>query len=281
MLPEPAAGVVSRFLRRLDRQAGGLIEGFYIVGSIALGGFRAGRSDIDFVATLSGPLCPATLAELRSVHRRSYADGIARAAVSRSWPLVCNGVFIASEDLAHPPATVKAAAKQLSEKFVTGDSFDVNPVTWWTLAHSGIAVRGPSPEHFSIHLDDAELRRWTATNLTTYWRPWAVAVGGAGINGWRQQVRLLRVGRLAAWGVLGTARMHATIATGEVITKEQAGDYALDTFDPEWRPIINDALTYWRNLPQSSSRPPQTLRAETAAFVLHVIDLVRTDESRP
>ena len=40
--------------------------------------------------------------------------------------------------------------------------------------------------------------------------------------------------RLAAWGVFGVARMHATIGTGTVIGKEQAGEYALGVFDAGW-----------------------------------------------
>lgn len=221
MLSEPAAGVVHGYLARLDDNAPGLVDGFYVVGSIALGSFRPGRSDIDFVATTPGPLSPEALAALRSLHRRSYAEGAVRAVISRSWPLVCNGVFVNGEDLARPTAQVTAEAHQVSEKFAAGDSFDVNPVTWWTLAHHGIALRGPSPDRLTIHLNDDELRRWTAVNLVSYWRPWAHAVTGRGVRGWRERFRHLHSRRLAAWGVLGTARMHATISTGEVVSKER------------------------------------------------------------
>lgn len=69
VLPEPAARVVDRFLTRVDRALPGVIDGFYIVGSLALGGFRVGRSDIDFVATTTGPLSPCALKALRTVHR--------------------------------------------------------------------------------------------------------------------------------------------------------------------------------------------------------------------
>jgi hypothetical protein len=62
---------VDRFLARLDRAVPGTVAGFYVVGSVALGGFRAGRSDSDFVATLDRSLTPADLSALRSVHRWS------------------------------------------------------------------------------------------------------------------------------------------------------------------------------------------------------------------
>lgn len=280
MLPEPAAQVVDRFLDRLDRAVPGAVGGFYVVGSIALGGFRAGRSDIDFVATLDRPLSPADLDALRAAHRRSWAGGVIRgfAFPPHSWPLACNGLFLHAADLALPPHAVTSVAAQVAGRFAAAPrgGFDRNPVTWWTLAHKGIAVRGPSPERLAICLDDAALRDWTAANLVSFWRPWADAVAGSGPGAWRVRLTHLHSRRLAAWGVLGTARMHATIRTGTVISKEQAGEYALGVFGSGWHPVIRDALAYWRGLPPLPGRTFRVLRTETAAFVSHVIDLAGT-----
>ncbi|MBV9382462.1 MAG: DUF4111 domain-containing protein [Streptosporangiaceae bacterium] len=274
MLPEAAAGVTGRFLGRVDAALPGLVKGFYLVGSIALGGFRPGRSDIDFVATLGRPLSAAEVAALRRVHRRCYAEGMLRAAAhARPWPLLCNGVFLREADLASPPGAVRAMARQVAGTFDVGKAFDVNPVTWWTLAHGGVPVRGPAPERLAIHLDDAALRDWTAANLVSYWRPWADAVAGGGIAAWRRRLTQVHARRLAAWGVLGTARMHATIRTGTVISKEQAGEYALGVFGDRWHPVIHDALDYWRGLPARPGRGSRALRAETAAFVTHVVHI--------
>lgn len=275
MIPEPAATVIRRFVARLDGALPGVIGGFYVVGSIALGAFRPGRSDIDFVATLPRALAPAEISTLRAVHRRSCADGLARMVTTppRSWPLVCNGVFVRREDLTAPPGTVAPLASQVAGHFAVGQGFDLNPVTWWTLAHRGIAVRGPVPEQLAVHLDDAGLRAWTAANLVAYWQPWAEALAGHGPAAWRVRLQQHNVRRAAAWGVLGVARMHATIRAGTVIGKEQAGEYAFGVFDAGWHPVIRDALTYWRCLPPVPNRPARALRAETAAFVSHVVGL--------
>jgi predicted nucleotidyltransferase len=42
--------VVDAYLGRVDAAAPGLVEGFYLVGSLALGDYRPGTSDVDFVA---------------------------------------------------------------------------------------------------------------------------------------------------------------------------------------------------------------------------------------
>jgi hypothetical protein len=262
--------MVSSFVGRLDAALPGAIGGFYLVGSAALGAFRAGRSDIDFVATLERALSPAELNVLRAVHRRAYAEGVLRglAAPPHAWPLACNGLYLRAEDLAAPPHAVTPIAAQVAGRFSVGGGFDRNPVTWWTLKHRGIAIRGPAPERLAIHQDDRELRAWTAANLVSYWRPWAAGVAGGGVK-----ARLTHPGRrLTAWGVLGTARMHATIRTGTVISKEAAGEYALDVFGPGWHPVIQDALAYWRGLARAPGRTPRMLRAETASFVMHVAD---------
>jgi Domain of unknown function (DUF4111)/Nucleotidyltransferase domain len=268
--------VVGRYLDRLDRRLPGVVTGFYVVGSIALGGFRPGRSDIDFVATLERELSPGELAALRDVHRRaSVGEGLRTLTTGpRSWPLVCNGVFVRREDLPLSPQTVTAVASQTAGRFVAGKGFDLNPVTLWTLAHGGIAVQGVPGQELAIYLDDAELRAWTAANLLSYWRPWARTVADGAIGAWRTRLTQMHSRRLAAWGVLGVARMHVTISTGTVVSKEEAGEYALDVFDPEWHPVIRDALAYWRCLPPVPRRTSRNLRTETAAFVLHVVDLV-------
>ena len=276
MIPEPAATVIRRFVARLDGALPGVIDGFYVVGSIALGAFRPGRSDIDFVATLPRPLAAAEISSLRAVHRRSCADGAVRMITTplRTWPLVCNGVFVRHEDLAAPPGTATPVASQVAGQFATGRGFDLNPVTWWTLAHQGIAVRGPAPKRLAVHLDDAELRAWTAANLVSYWQPWAEALTGDGPLSWHARLQQYNVRRIAAWGVFGVARMHATIRTGTVIGKEQAGEYALEVFNAGWHPVIRDALAYWRCLPPVPNRSSRALRTETAAFVSHVAGLV-------
>jgi hypothetical protein len=253
-----------------------LSKGFYVVGSTALGGFRPARSDIDFVAMLERELSPAELAGLRQVHRRScVGEGLRMLTTpARSWPLVCNGVFVRLKDLALPPRTVTVVAAQTAGRFVVGRGFDLNPVTLWTLAHGGIAVRGCPRQQLDVYLSDPELRAWTATNLVSYWRPWARTVARGGFGAWRTRLTQFHSRRLAAWGVLGVARMHATTRTGTVVSKEEAGVYALDVFEAAWHPVIRDALAYWRVLPRARHRTPRTLRTETAAFVLHVIDLV-------
>lgn len=47
--------VVDTYLRVVDEEAPGLVEGLYLVGSVALGEFRPHTSDVDFVAVTAEP----------------------------------------------------------------------------------------------------------------------------------------------------------------------------------------------------------------------------------
>jgi hypothetical protein len=236
-----------------------------------LGAFRYGRSDIDFVAILDGGLDDTELRRLSAVHLGRWIAGLAHDATRGRWPLVCNGSYLERGMLSRSPLEVTPLAGHVAGRFEAGRAGDVNPVTWHTLARHGIAVRGPVPAGLQIQTDPDELRAWTRANLDGYWRDWVA--GARRVSGVGRIRALPR--RFAAGGVLGVSRLHYTLQTGEIVDKETAGEYALETFGPEWRSVVEDALAFWRGAhpargPDRRHRPRRTGRA--ADFVAHVID---------
>ena len=272
VLAAAAQEAVDDLLGRLDRAVPGRVDGFYVVGLACLGAFRVGRSDLDFVAVVAGELGRGELARVRAVHMGRWGSAPVRdVAVHRRWPLVCNGTYLRSGDLSRSPLEVTPFAGHVAGRFKVAerDGLDVNPVTWHTLAGHGIAVRGPQRDRLQVHLDHAQLRSWTLGNLNDYWRRWTRR---AQRNAVAIQRALPR--RFAAWGVLGAPRLHYTIATGAIASKEAAGHYALETFDPRWHALIEDALAFWRGerAPEPYRRRPSRRNREAAAFVDSVIE---------
>lgn len=251
MLPPEPARSVGRYLAVADRLLPGRIVGFYVVGSTALGAFRPERSDIDFVAVVDGHLTAADLRSLRLVQAASGLRTGARAVLQGRWSLpgTCNGVYVAAEDLRHPVSTIVPLASHCGVELSAGTGFDVNPVMWKVFAERGITVRGPEPTRLGLDPQPELLRAWNRENLETYWRRWAEATRA----GRRANHRLVPARWVTAWGVLGPPRLHHTIATGEVVSKEQAGAYALDTFDRTWHPLVREALAYWRCEPADAT----------------------------
>ena len=277
MLPGVVAEVVGRYLRQVDFAVPGAIEGFYVVGSTALGAFRPGRSDVDFVAVVGDQLGPAELSRLRWVQRRLYVADLARAfrRPPGRWPLTCNGVYVTWADLGRSPLKAVPVASHSGWRFAMGRGFDANPVTWRILAERGIAVRGPDPARLGIFTDEAELRRWCVRNLDGYWRRWASSVLHLGRDAAR--ARLLHG---VVSGVLGAPRLHRTVFNGDIISKEQAGDYAVSAFGSRWRPMIEEALAYWRG--ELTAAPfrlaGRRRRREAARFVLEVVESASAQE---
>src|SRR6266511_3668920 len=60
---------VAEFLRLADARLPGVVQGLYLVGSIALDDFHTGVSDVDFLAVTAEPLDDAALDRLERLNR--------------------------------------------------------------------------------------------------------------------------------------------------------------------------------------------------------------------
>jgi hypothetical protein len=280
-LPEEPRRRAGRYLRIADALLPGRISGFYVVGSTALGAYRPGRSDIDFVAVVDGStLSRRELARLRAVYVLSglLTGGPALARRRFLFPGTCNGVFVRSSDLGRPVAEITALASHGGTTFSVGKGFDVNPVCWTLLADGGIALRGPEPSTLGLRPDPHVLQAWTLGNLDCFWSRWARTVQA------RSALRILPWWRShLANSVLTPSRMHHTVATGTIITKEAAGAHALAAFPSEWHPLIHEAVAHRRGEPTRlarSSRIP-AVRASGDFIVALIADAHALHAARP
>lgn len=220
--------IIEDFLSEADGALPAFFQGFYLVGSIALDDFRPGGSDIDFIAVTPNRPSPEEVAILRRMHarlqrryRRPYFDGF----------------YVTQDDLRRDPALAIAAA-EAREGRLTVRSGGLDPVTWQTLAEHGIPVRGPGRQALGVWTDPTALARWTLENMASYWRRWHARRAR-----WSDPARLYALGTWApAWGVLGVARQHYTLATGAITSKSGAGRYALATLPERWHRIVAECL---------------------------------------
>ena len=212
-----AAPLAARYLGLADRLLPGRIEGFYVVGSAALGAFDPDRSDVDFIAVVDGDLTRDELRRLRRVHVLSTLSSFGRQ-VARGHPAMpetCNGAYVRASELTRPVSEIVPLASHTGMRFEVGQGFDVNPVMWKVLAERGITLRGPGPDALGLRPQPELLRPWNLDNLDGYWTTWAEN----GMRHHRLDPVLQSTRWTVAWGVLGPPRLHHTIATGEVISK--------------------------------------------------------------
>jgi hypothetical protein len=222
--------IVDSLLDEMDEQAPGLVEGFYLVGSVALGAYRAGRSDIDFVAIIAPGCGEPQFAALR----RGYEKHMAR------YPRpFLDGIFLTWDELEAGSDALSGPRPVVSEAgfSVSDQSGLINPVTWHILAHHGVRCRGPRPHEFGLRTDAIHLANWTLANLDQYWTPY-IERHGRVLS--RHGMWSLRPW-FTEWTALGVCRLHYTLATGQITTKLGAGRHALKTFPRKWHGIIEEA----------------------------------------
>ncbi|WP_166975177.1 nucleotidyltransferase domain-containing protein [Brevibacterium atlanticum] len=288
-LPTEAAHAIRSYLRVADRLLPDGIIACAVTGSIALGAYRPGRSDIDLVAVISDEwrTRPDLIRRLRLLHLSQLPRLAARVASGKGVSACCNTAFVWESDVSEPVTTVAPIASHTGEIFEAGGAFDVNPVVWKELKDGGITVRGRPIADWELDAEPDRLRPWVKENLREYWSPLAAQLRTAASSSHRFQNRLLDgvVNRLPArltgrprllsaatveWCLLGPARMHHTLMTGEIIGKEEAGRRVLDTF-PQHSPITEVALATVRAARIPSAPPRRQWRELTASAMEDII----------
>ena len=212
-LPEPVHDALEVWLAAHDEAAPHAIEGLYVVGSVAFDDWTP-HSDVDVVAVVADPSDPDLFGELAAAH----------VLVRERVAISIDGPYVAWGDLVVPPVAVHRPWVLDGGYHVDGDSFEINPVTWYTLAAYGLAVRGEHPDRIGVYVDVADRRSWVAENLDTYWRgvadALATGVADSGESDWG--------GEILEWAALGVARMLYTFETGDVTSKSGAGRWAAE-----------------------------------------------------
>ncbi|MEZ0116020.1 hypothetical protein ABH920_010062 [Catenulispora sp. EB89] len=239
-----------RYLKALEATlAPDMLRGVYVVGSAALDGWRPGRSDLDLLMVLDRPMTASDLAMAGEMHAELEA--------TRADGPHCDGHYVTPDLLgtrsqAKVPSAVDGVFKP--------EGHATDPVLWAILDRHGVTLRGPQASELKVAPDPEWLREWNRGNLESYWRTHV----GYRTHFSSQDPDSPVNPYLLAWEATGPGRLHATIATGEVISKEAAADYTAELF-PKYADLCAKAKAY---------RLGDATVTCTAAEALRVIDLV-------
>lgn len=226
-LPSSVAAVVDRYLAHLAAHKVDFLRGVYLLGSVALGDYQDDRSDVDFAAVTDHPLGDEEIAVLVRVH----------AAMTGS-PCF-DGFYIAADRLAEMPNSDLVMAFVQDGQFRIGPSFEANPATWHLWTRHGVVLKGPPADELGLILNDVALRRFETANLGTYWRDW---IGRMRVSMSASAATDSVDAGIVAWGVLGVARIACALATGHIVSKTDAGRWALTECEGRDSKILETAL---------------------------------------
>jgi hypothetical protein len=191
---------VSGLLGRFAADAAGVLPltALWAHGSLALGDFVPGRSDLDLVALVTAPVTAGQRLDLRRIHERLISDEPLGAG------LHC--AYVVDGEQADPAREhVTWAQQELFER-------PVSQVSRRELHQGGLCLLGPAPRAVIPAVTDAELAAYIRADLGEFYYPHT-----AQPELWRQDI----------WvdlGMLTLARAGVTLREGRLITKRAALD---------------------------------------------------------
>ncbi|WP_176560334.1 aminoglycoside adenylyltransferase domain-containing protein [Brevibacillus dissolubilis] len=195
--------VVSSFTHQLHNLFGANLLGFYLYGSVSLGAYEEGISDIDFLAVLAQEMTPLQLIKLR----RAYQTACEKDALAKTFEgnfILQNKLFL---DNTVPCPQVYDGA------FHVAAPRDWNAVTLYNLYHHGLSVKGPSPKSLLTPVTERDLIKTMLGNLLYLEQ--------------RMPYYAQHSLEYQVFGVLTLCRILYTVETGKITSKRQAAEYVL------------------------------------------------------
>ncbi|MFS8204466.1 nucleotidyltransferase domain-containing protein [Streptomyces sp. CWNU-52B] len=166
-------------------------------GSLGGGDYQEGRSDLDLIAVLDGPITPRTLWRVGRLHARL-----------RDEPLVaklhCSYLT--------PGTAADAERRHLTWAHQQLFARPVTPVTRRELRTFGLVLSGERPERLLPPVTDGELAAFVVRDQRDYWRREVDRVGNWTEDSWVDV------------GMTTHARAAVTVRDGRLITKREALD---------------------------------------------------------
>jgi hypothetical protein len=196
--------VIDRFIA--DARRAVPLDALWVHGSLALGDFQPGRSDIDLVALTATTLTDPHRRDLRRLHE----------ALRDEMPLA---------DKLHCSYIARCDLADVGRDHVTwahGELFErvVSPVTRRELTHGGLSLFGPLPADEVPTVTDEELADYIRGDLREYWY-----LKTAMPDLWLRDI----------WvdlGLLTLARAAVALHEGRLITKREALEVLADRGAP-------------------------------------------------
>jgi Domain of unknown function (DUF4111)/Nucleotidyltransferase domain len=250
-IPEPIRPTLQDYISLVNQQIPGLMKGFYVEGSIALGEFNEHFSDIDFVALLNRPLTSTEFSTLRHIHK----------VIGNSYPRwKMSGSYLQSDDLGSCNNLVEANICYEGRLRLEGH-FDWNWVAGWILKNHGIAIIGPEPQALPVTIDWDRLIKRMRENLNSYWAGWTRRPDAIGEMMFDLGIQ---------WAVLGVLRQFYSFRENAITTKTKAGEYALTCVPRRWHRLIQEAIDI-RAGRRSSAYRFRIVRTKASAYQLRIV----------
>ncbi len=226
--------VVNAVLRLLLEEVRGILgpelAGIYLYGSLSLGDFEPGSSDIDFLVVTERELPDEMLHALGAMHARIAASGL-------KWAGKLEGSYIPRAALRrYDPANNRHPTIGADWPFSIREHGCHWVIERYIVREHGVVVYGSPPQTLIDPVSSDDLSAAARQALDDYWRP---TLAGP-------EPEWLRTREYQAFAILTMCRALYTLAHGEVVSKPAAATWAQAILPPPWPALIAKALV-WRH----------------------------------
>jgi len=252
--PLPDVNVVLHdFAARIRAILGNHFLGMYLYGSLALGDFDPGGSDIDFLVVTDADLPDELFMALHALHAQFHAS-------DSPWAGRIEAAYIPQGALRHAAPTperypqLEKGRTLVRIPLESGWAFQA-----YTLREHGVAVAGPAPH------------TWIEPVAPGAMRAAVIAIAGE----WQDRARhdpawlvWLGEGQAQAFVVLTLCRLLYSLDTGAVASKPVAARHAQETLGTGRAGLIERALAGQRD----KGKAPQADVNDTLALIDYVVE---------
>lgn len=241
--PAEVAPLIEALLAAVREALGENFVGFYLCGSLALGGFDPETSDVDVLVVTGRPVADAEFAALKGLHERPPPDG---------------NDFSRDYDVYYVDrGTIRRFKEgQRHVKVGAGEPFSwrQNRPNWtlerWTVRERGVTVAGPDPKTLIDVVSPGDLRSAAGAELRVRFQQWS--------DGSWPRRELAHIGA-QAFEVQTVCRALFTFEIGEVSSKQTAFEWALASLPGRWHPLIEWSQAHPRELTRDEGKIPAIL----------------------
>ncbi|MGM0836591.1 MAG: aminoglycoside adenylyltransferase domain-containing protein [Bacillota bacterium] len=258
-ISEDIKEVIHEFVERVERSFPGFLQDFYIYGSLSLGAFQKGFSDIDFIVLINQHPTDDELQRLKEFHK--HMQGKFSGAI-------LDGYYLVKEEMEAENQRIIPSHYFSEGKYKGKRSFSKDSIDAFQLKKYGITIKGLPAEDLNYSVDMDTLLKEQIKNVNTYWQNWLDDCKRfPSTNYFSSFVSIKSID----WGVLGLTRLFYTIREMDITSKVGAGEYALGTVPEKWHKIIEEAIRCRKGEKKSLYRSARKRRADALAYMEYVI----------
>lgn len=252
-IPQPVQQALDEYAALVQQTAPDLLVGLYLHGSLAFGAFNPGLSDIDFIAVTSRACAASDINALRHIH---YT-------LEQHYPkMPFEGCYLQWQHVGLPDDVLPPHPHLHEGVLQVNGTHTMNEVMWWILKHHSVTVFGPPLDRDAISIDWNALIDKMHDNLNTYW---------ASFTTQPQHIAWLLSDYGIQWAVLGVLRQFYSFREHAIVSKTDAGLYALNHLPVRWHRLIREAINLRRECVTSLYRFRLVRALEAHAFLHSII----------